>query len=497
MKKVVVAVCASLLLCSAIQAAPKEKKASSQPASSSAPASYPVHVSDSCNVTLDVSQEHGQISPLLMGFNIVFQTESDELWEKGKLDEKLKELKCGVLRFPGGEVTSYYHWNKMIDKGETDTWDPKYKEEKVDQSKFMDLDEYIGHVRAIGCEPVLGINMESGAKFNRQSEGLEEAKALMRYCKEKNFNVKYWFLDNESYLHGGHNALPMRPKQYAELINTYVPAMREIDPNIKTIANWAGGWNPDWQELLSLAGKNIDIADFHLYFRNGGATWNYWLTHPMGMAKKMGTATFQPQGPNDSYEEMINYFKEQARKAGHQIEVASQEWNVGPTPKDNLSRFQVAMMQAEEFGQFINAGVVMSCLWPMHWPGGNDYRTVFDNKTGEPHADFEMFKMYGELMGQTLLKCKVDAPEVYSVAGKSADGKQVLIYLLRKSNKAAPMPTTIDLGGFKAASAKAVSFTAKDLKDDNAQIIDVPVTMNGAFKIDLPAHSFTKITISQ
>ena len=56
---------------------------------------------------------------------------------------------------------------------------------------IMDLEEYMGHVRAIGAEPLVGINVEAAHKSGREEEGLNEAGSLIQHCVEKNYHVKY------------------------------------------------------------------------------------------------------------------------------------------------------------------------------------------------------------------------------------------------------------------------------------------------------------------
>ncbi len=482
----------------------------SAPASSQAvKAKKKAPLATSCVVSVDAKDTQGEISPLLMGFNLVYAIEPDAFWSGGKIENLLKDLKCKLLRWPGGEVTSAYHWNNLISAREMDTWNPKYKEQLVDQSKIMDLEEYMTHVRAIGCEPMVGVNMVSGFKYNRMQDGLNEAKALIQHCVDNKYNVKYWFLDNECYDPApedrqGSRIPEMTPEQYGECINQYTAVLKSVDPNIKIIANWSTGWNASWQKLLRVAGKNIDIADFHMYWRFGGSSWELWLDELMGPSKTMARKDYQIIGENSSYESVIRSFKKETKAQGYDIEVASMEWNVGPNPKLPLSEFQVGLMEAEEFGQFINAGMSMACLWPLHWPGdknaasgASSYRTMLDHETGEPRANYAMFKMYSDAMGQTLLGSKADAPEVYTVAAKSIDGKSVILYLLRRTDEAPALKTTINLKNFAPASAKAKCYNAKSVDLNKADVTELPIQSLSPLTIDLPAHSFTQITLSQ
>ncbi len=457
---------------------------------SSAPASEPA--ATNCIVQVDAQQSKGRISPQLMGFNVVFQNEPDSFWADGKIEQRLKELKCGVLRWPGGEVSSYYHWDKMINKGETDTWTPGHENEPSDPARFMDLEEYMKHVRAIGCEPMVGVNMMSGERNNRRADGLAEAKALIQHCVDEQYNVKYWFLDNECYL--PEKKPELTPEQYAECINAYAEVLKSVDPSIEIIANWMWCWSPEWEKILQIAGKNIDIADMHFYWRSAGVSYDFWLQQtPMGQGRSIA----ENHGKLikiHNYMQTIQDVKDGGNALGLKIKTASLEWNVGPSPKAPLSQFQAALMQAEEFGEFINGGMDLACLWPMHWPDSNAYRTVFDDKTGAPHPNYQMLKMYSDAMGQNLLASSTTAKEVRSVAAQTPDGNTVYLYLLRKSNDAPDLPTTLNLKGFEARTVKAVCFNSADINADQAEVKEIPVNVES---INLPAHSFTKITLSK
>ena len=65
-------------------------------------------------VTIDPAQTLGTISPDLMGTNLLYAFERDAAWQDGQIVADLKELGVGFLRYPGGAVTSQYHWNDMM-----------------------------------------------------------------------------------------------------------------------------------------------------------------------------------------------------------------------------------------------------------------------------------------------------------------------------------------------------------------------------------------------
>src|SRR5690348_5684690 len=131
-----------------------------------------------CIIVLDASSQAGRISPMLMGFNIVYNNSPDSVWRKGrgKIPLLLQQLGVGVLRYPGGTVTTFYHWEHPSGQGHKDRWDPSYDTLKdKSPSRVMDLDEYIGVCQELHTQPLIGINMGSGMKYDRVYEGIREA----------------------------------------------------------------------------------------------------------------------------------------------------------------------------------------------------------------------------------------------------------------------------------------------------------------------------------
>ena len=149
-----------------------------------------------CNFTSD----YHTISNNLIGFNMTYSFCPDSFWIKTNIKPALKNMKTGFVRYPDGEPTSYYHWNNLNGQGYMDNWNPNYnKKNDQDPKNYTDIDEYIRICRKTGVKPLVGINMESGIKYNRVNDGIEEAKALVKYCMDNNYDVEHFFLDNEPY----------------------------------------------------------------------------------------------------------------------------------------------------------------------------------------------------------------------------------------------------------------------------------------------------------
>ena len=196
------------------------------------------------------------VSDRLLGFNIVYAKNPDSLWRSGVLEKAIRDVRPGFLRYPGGTVNTYFHWEHPTGNGWEDLWDPQYDTARNrPPEEFMDIDEYMALVRRTGAEPLLGINVNSGFRWNRVEEGVQEALRLMKYCRDKGFKVKYWFMGNEPYMHDC-NGGAVTPARYGEMINAFVPRMKEFDPDIKIIANWHATFRKhgrQYDELFAVA----------------------------------------------------------------------------------------------------------------------------------------------------------------------------------------------------------------------------------------------------
>jgi alpha-L-arabinofuranosidase len=242
-----------------------------------------------------------------MGFNVIYPHEKNAIWQDGKIAGYLKDVNVAFIRYPGGTVSSYYHWNQLTGEGWKDSWDTANPVVTKSLSEFMGIDEYMALVKATGATPLVGINMSSGWRWNRNEDGINEAIALMQYCKDRNFKVEYWFLDNEPYQDDS-NGGAKTPEQYGSLINTYVPVMKAFDPTIKIVVNWNSGFKSkrnEFEKLINLAGANIDVLDAHWYWSWSDTSWEKWLNK-----------TPMTQWTGETYEGDIQYGKQMVKDLG-------------------------------------------------------------------------------------------------------------------------------------------------------------------------------------
>lgn len=430
------------------------------------------------------------ISERLMGFNIVYAQEKDEIWQDGVLINSLKEANTSVLRYPGGTVVTYYHWNNLTGNGWMDKWDPENKTPDKPSTEFMDVDEYMEVIRKTGAMPMMGINMSSGWRFNRVEEGIQEALALMKYCKEKNFPVTYWYLDNEPYQPDG-NGGRKTPEQYGELINIFAERMKAFDPNIKIVANWNSGFahkRKEYERLIAVAGKNIDMIDAHWYWSWGNPTWEKWTSGPMAYWT----------GP--TYVEEIAYFRDLVADLGYpNIEVGSFEWNVGPAKEGDLSPAQCALMQTEMMMQFMNGGLDMAMMWPIHWSNQFQARGYYDPRKKEANPIHHMFKFLGQFQGAELMEIRPERIDsaIYIAAALSQGEESFRVILLNKG----ATEKTISLGSDRFGNQKITEAQDYILDETKTGYTLEPATVeylrkDSRIAIAMKPYSITMLTLS-
>ena len=452
-------------------------------------------VGDTAIYTVNVYPEKdaGKVSPLIMGFNTVYSYEPDAMWKNGngKIPQLLQQLKTGILRYPGGTVTTNYHWEHPTGQGWSDSWNPGFDVSKNQSpDSFMDIDEYLAVCRKLKTEPLIGINLGSGKKYNRVNEGIEEAKRLVAHCKNSGVKVKYFYLDNEPY-HSTAN-YTFTADEYAEMINAYVPEMKKIDAGIQIIVNTHPRDLDYTRPLIAKAGKNIDFIDIHFYWRWGNATYANWKAQ-----KAMR------QGDGLPYDQQRAFYRKLVDSMGFpHIDLISLEWNVGKIGKGNKppSQAEVALMVSEQFTQFIQSGMPIATFWPVSWPKPSD----FDNRVllnaqqdYKPNKVYDMFKLYSEILGHEKIENSTSSEAIRVLSVKNEKRDTIWIYIINKDKDRAFSLINLNMKDFVATKFKVIGFSAEDKSEGPLKIepLEMESNSSGTFKLKMAQYSLAKITL--
>jgi alpha-N-arabinofuranosidase len=243
--------------------------------------------------------------------------------------EAVKGLNVSLIRYPGGNFVSNYHWldgvgpkNERIPRLEM-AW------ARLETNEFG-TNEFIKYCRTIGSEPYLSVNMGTGT--------IEEAQRWVEYCNVKEgpfyaelrkkhgfpepYNVKYWSLGNEmdGYWQMGH----LSAEDYSNKAREAAKLMRLTSSDIKLVAagssNYRTGANPDYwnRTVLGELKDYIDFIALHIYVGNPDNNYYNFLATPLVMEQR--TAIVKG---------MIKEVMQTANRPGRpQIYLAWDEYNV-------------------------------------------------------------------------------------------------------------------------------------------------------------------------
>jgi hypothetical protein len=411
-------------------------------------------------VSVSADAEQGVVSDMLVGTGLVYAWENDALYADGSIADMIRDVGLEALRWPGGAVVTYYHWNDLNGNGWSDSWNPAYSRSS-DQppENYMRLDEYLNLIDRSGAEIMLGVNMSSGKEWNREAEGIEEAKALAQYCSDRGYDVRYVYFDNESY-HDGNNynrdvdgdGESWTPESYAESLNLYAAAVREVFPDAKRIANWknsvtTGTFQTQISNMLAIAGANIDYLDVHWYWQWDTASWDVWKSQrPMLQTSGSTTAGY-------SYRDAVVYANDLFSRLGFpNVRLAVMEWNIAPGPWEEdpeHTNFKTALMQAEMELQFMQAGLDIGMLWTLQSPSvdSTSERHVMA-ADGSANATALWQWLFAKSGDMARVDSSSTASGVYSAAARGSDGR-LLVYLLNKTD--ADVTVEFSLSGYSAS----------------------------------------------
>lgn len=183
----------------------------------------------------------------------------------------LREAHLPLLRFPGGNFVSGYHWEDGIGPLHDRPVLPNPAWPEIEWN-HVGTDEWLHLCELVGCEPLICINAGDGSP--------EEAARWVEYCNgsaettamgalralnghPQPYNVRLWEVGNE--LYGPWQVGHTDALGYAERYRAFAAAMLAVDPSIHLIAN---GDTEAWNRTI-VQGTRGEPAS---RFRSSGAT---------------------------------------------------------------------------------------------------------------------------------------------------------------------------------------------------------------------------------
>lgn len=245
-------------------------------------------------LTLDRNFTVGPVSPYLYGTfvenvsKVVYggfydpdHPTADSLGFRGDVAALMRELGTTVVRFPGGNGVSAYHWKDGV--GPKDRRPARYDLAWGDPDAPADtnqvgIDEFADYLKALGPDYMLAANLGTGTP--------EEAAQEVEYCnlkggtywsdlrrkngREEPHEIKLWCLGNE--MDGVWQVGHMLPEEYARKAEETAKMMKQVDKTIKLVV--CGSCDdaqelrtyPDWDRIvLDRTYPYVDYVAIHKY----------------------------------------------------------------------------------------------------------------------------------------------------------------------------------------------------------------------------------------
>ena len=238
-----------------------------------------------------------------------------------------KDLNIGLLRWPGGNFSSNYHWKDGI--GPRDQRPPRLEMAwgTIESNRFG-THEFLKYAEELGTEPYICANLGTGS--------WEEAQQWVEYCnsaedtamtrlrkqngRQNPFKVTYWGLGNE--MDGPWQMGHRSAEDYGKFALEAAKLMKWTDPRVKLIAagssnygagsDWTG-WNRTVLEYLK---HHADYLSLHLYVKNPDNDFGEFMASSLELDDRTKTA-----------EGTIRHALS-GEPANRKIYIAWDEWNV-------------------------------------------------------------------------------------------------------------------------------------------------------------------------
>ncbi len=273
---------------------------------------------------------------------------------------EIRELGVPIMRYPGGNFVSGYHW--------LDGVGPKEKRPTVLDRAWNSIEtnqfgtnEFIQWCRLVGTEPLLAVNLGSGTP--------EEAAALVEYCnvdkgtrwselrRQHGFpephNVRYWCLGNE--MDGPWQIGHMTAREYGRKAADAARQMRVLDRNLQLIACGSSSPSmPTWlvwdREVLEECYDVVDAISLHRYFSNAAGDSRRFVALNLSMERQILEVIA-----------VCDYVRG-LRRTRKRLWLSFDEWNVWYRERSGDGKRQFAPRLLEEIYNLEDALLVGGCL---------------------------------------------------------------------------------------------------------------------------------------
>ena len=427
-----------------------------------------------------------------------------------------KKLNVSILRWPGGNFSSNYHWRDGI--GPRDQRPPRLEMAwgTVESNRFG-THEFLDYVEKLGAEPYICANLGTGT--------WEEVQQWVEYCNSKEdtamtrlrrqngrrdpWKVTYWGLGNE--MDGPWQMGHRSADDYGKFALEAAKLMKWTDPNVKLIAagssnfgagsDWTG-WNRTVLEYLK---NHADYLSLHTYVGNTQNDYGDFLASSVELSSRLKTA-----------EGIIDAALSGVRN--RTIYIAWDEWNVWYRARGNQERgrrileehynLEDALVVATFLNAFVNHAHIVKMANMAQLV--NVIAPIFTNEKGlYLQTIYYPLQLFATNAKGKALELFVDSPRYKSrrfndipyvdASASLNDGRLVLNVVNRHKDQAIETEFELEDKQF-SGPVEATEVNGPDIKSENNfdMMAVKPVERSAAaeakkLRYRFPPHSFTQL----
>ncbi len=480
-------------------------------------------------VKIDTERTIGDIDPKLYGnfiehlgrciYGGIFEEKSPlsdtDGYRRDVLDAARK-LHVALLRWPGGNFSSNYHWRDGI--GPRDARPPRLEMAwgTVESNRFG-THEFLDYTAKLGAEPYICANLGTGT--------WEEVQQWVEYCNSSDdtamtrlrkqngradpWKVTYWGLGNE--MDGPWQMGHRSADDYGKFALEAAKLMKWTDPNVKLIAAGSSNFGPgsDWtgwnRTVLEYLKNHADYLSLHMYVGNQQNDYADFVASSMELASRLKTA----EGIIDAALSGVRNRK---------IYIAWDEWNVWYRARGASQRgrrileehynLEDALVVATFLNTFVNHAHIVKIANMAQLV--NVIAPIFANENGlYLQTIYYPLQLFANNTAGRALELLVDSPKYSSrrfddipyldISAAYDNGSLAINIVNRHRDQAIPTEFLIEDKQFSGA-VEAIEVNAADIKAENnfdaSPVKPAPqsaAAQGNTLHYSFPPHSYTML----
>ncbi len=212
--------------------------------------------------------------------------------------EAARKLNVTILRWPGGNFSSNYHWKDGI--GPRDRRPPRLEMAwgTVESNRFG-THEFLTYAERLKTEPYICCNLGTGSwtdaqqwvEYCNSSEDTAMTRLRKQNGREAPWKVTYWGLGNE--MDGPWQMGHRSAADYGAFALEAAKLMKWTDPNIKLIAAGASNFRPgvDWvawnRTVMGYLRDHTDYLAIHMYVGNPADNFGDFMANSVDLDQRI------------------------------------------------------------------------------------------------------------------------------------------------------------------------------------------------------------------